>query len=1534
MGNFPQNTHPLVRDGRSQEDRRLEALDPAYVKLDDRSLEQILEFIYEYARQVNYYDRALDRKDWLAFFQDSVPFQIARIIRIDLNQLRVEYGTVSAILQREPDYPAFNSILDFLFDLANQINFWREKLEKDVSGLKEFLDGLINTNLSEALSRLIAFANAANVWQYRSKYNFFCFKQEIWKLGFKDFLAVDKEFAASALNSRKASETPASKFIPDYPVVGKKQSLAAGKSKLDELFGTFLEAMGQVQEEAKAKLRASIDNDEAHEPHLGLFFAFLEIFGLARNDLNQITKRHLDFYYQKVLQLKEKEAVLDKAHLVFEVSPLEEKYLLEKGTRFTAGEDDSGVEMHFELEDNIVVDKALIGSLKTIYLEQVPVRDNVGAMPQGAAYQVKGIFVAPEANSADGQGEAFKDENNRSWETVGEKVSKFVDEEKTSSRDNPQFKLHPFAKLGIILGSKALFLQEGQRTITLKFACARPEIEKMLGSFAHFEEAVKTQYALTDQSKKALEENGFDFYCLPRLINRWKNGLSQYKTEVVDPHAGLLSSPQRDLLVKYAERRSCFDVYLTIDGEWLLVPEVQIYTEPDGSDLFNLVIKMELDENQPPIIAFDPEAHGLNLNLAAPAVKLEFNHEFVPSGPIGTKGISLYNYFRFLKVLEVNCIVDARNVRDLVLQNNDGVFGADAPFLPFGADPQAGENFYIGSQEIFQKNLTSLRLHFNWGGLPEAPFWLHYLGYQPFPKLSSTYSDFDSMEELEKKVLATQVKPEDFSFELKLLKNRSWQNFTVPSRFELFDCHLADGTKVGRPFAERFFDFTLSPSPLAGSDIPEEIEELGVGSTAGFMRLSLKPVDFRHKEFPDLLSQHLTAQGLWATEIAQAEQATSPPSKSGFAPVVRVPDVVYLRIEEMVALLRIATFELKSWIANLQHLFDKHEEALDNALNAIETPDYSEIRSFISGVKTAIGNAKNKTDAILGLIAGDPNPLDSFIDPNNPSGKKISFNEYLAISFREIKECLHEELLSGNLNRLIEKLEACGAGKDRLHYINLGAASAALIAEEAESRPLACVENLIDIAGVLHQFYTYDAGKEIASSTYYTHHIPVPKEPYTPEITSMSIDYRAETGSNQVAFFHLHPFEGTFREHLLGTGADQPELLPKFVDEGALYIGVSELRPGSNLHLLFQMAESTADPFTEQAEVKWSFLANNNWLPLENGFEVLSDETNGLIKSGVIKLAIPAAITNNNTILPPELYWIKAAAPERAKAVSEAIAVHAQAARVAFINRDNDLNRLSGPLKSGSIAEAVESFDEISSVNQFYDSFGGRPKEKNITYYTRVSERLRHKGRAVTLFDFERLILENFPQIYKAKCITHTLGRMAGAEEDDHLAPGFVAVAVIPNLQDIQFANRFEPRATVALLKDIEKLIRKKTSPFVRLRVLNPDYEPVNFSGNIGFTEGTDENFFKDKLRRDVQEFLAPWAFDPVAQVAFGGSIFRSTVLKFVEERPYVDFVTEFAMFGLDKKNVPDIAAPSARSILVPGRINFEAIECCIPSNS
>jgi hypothetical protein len=252
----------------------------------------------------------------------------------------------------------------------------------------------------------------------------------------------------------------------------------------------------------------------------------------------------------------------------------------------------------------------------------------------------------------------------------------------------------------------------------------------------------------------------------------------------------------------------------------------------------------------------------------------------------------------------------------------------------------------------------------------------------------------------------------------------------------------------------------------------------------------------------------------------------------------------------------------------------------------------------------------------------------------------------------------------------------------------------------------------------------------------------IPNEPWTPVISSMALDYTATATFTDIDLIHLYPFAGTYKNEKIEL---RPALFPVFCDEGTLYLGLKDLVPGNNLNMLFQLAEATSDSESEDEPVHWHYLDNNVWKQLRTGFEVLDDGTKNLTTSGIIKFALPENMTRDNTVMPKGIHWIRASIEKNSKAVSETIGIHTQTIQVTFTNEaENDKLRLARPLAAGSISRLQVADTAVKSVTQPYETFGGMLPEAEGQFYVRVSERLRHKGRAIQPFDYERLVMEAF----------------------------------------------------------------------------------------------------------------------------------------------------------------------------------------------
>jgi len=455
--------------------------------------------------------------------------------------------------------------------------------------------------------------------------------------------------------------------------------------------------------------------------------------------------------------------------------------------------------------------------------------------------------------------------------------------------------------------------------------------------------------------------------------------------------------------------------------------------------------------------------------------------------------------------------------------------------------------------------------------------------------------------------------------------------------------------------------------------------------------------------------------------------------------------------------------------------------------------------------------------------------------------------------------------------------------------------------------------------------------------------------PSVPVALTISIDYTATqeiTVSSSVEtvfknrkarFFHLAPF-GEAEKHafLNPLSGYKVHLFPQFDFQkdgmtyesvAEFYIGISNLQTPQNLAFLFQVSDGTADPLSKKPDpgehIHWSYLRGNEWVTFAK--QHIEDATGELTKSGITTLAVPRDATSTNTILPTGKFWIRLAVAEKSEAICKLLSVAAQGMLTTYSDQGNDPEFPSKIVASGTISKLKVPDAAIKKVNQPFDSFGGRGKEISEDFYRRISERLRHKDRAITLWDYERIILEAFPKIYKAKCLNHTEYEPSesGAGIYRELAPGHVTIVTVPNQEQQNIRNPLRPYTSLGTLLEIELFLKKRLSCFVQLHVRNPKFEEVKTEFKVRFYEGFDDTFYVKKLQEDITKFLSPWAFPGGGSPSFGGKIYKSVLVNFIEEQSSVDYIADFKLrhkpggSSVFSKDLNAVEASTAVSILV-----------------
>ena len=487
----------------------------------------------------------------------------------------------------------------------------------------------------------------------------------------------------------------------------------------------------------------------------------------------------------------------------------------------------------------------------------------------------------------------------------------------------------------------------------------------------------------------------------------------------------------------------------------------------------------------------------------------------------------------------------------------------------------------------------------------------------------------------------------------------------------------------------------------------------------------------------------------------------------------------------------------------------------------------------------------------------------------------------------------------------------------------------------------------LDDSGYTLQQYLDDVNSSIKSTTItpgsgspppYT--IDTAALPPPPELmmTSFSIDYKA---SATITFDASAPFDNNLFYQIgqfgftrvnrslidaTATGIKKPTLLQDIENAGELFIGLQSAAPKMVVNILFQVSDGSSNPLRDMETVEWYYMsANNNWKQFTT--EYLVDNTNNFTQSGIVTFTLPADISDANTEHQPGLCWLKAAVKQYTDAVCKLITVQAQAARVQLVQDFDNGIEFRQTLPAGSISRLLVSDSAIKSISQPFDSFAGRIRETDGQFYVRVSERLRHKQRAITMWDYEHIILEKFQQIFKVKCINHAGFYMDnGTEVFCENYAGHVSVITIPDLNNNTNYNPLRPYTSVGLLTNIYNYLKTITSPFVKLHVKNPQFEEIQLDFKVQFYPGYQEDYYIALLQTEIEQFMCPWAFGGKTGISFGGVIYKSALINFIEERPYVDFVTCFKMNQFINRGQPgaktisdidEAGASTARSILV-----------------
>lgn len=417
----------------------------------------------------------------------------------------------------------------------------------------------------------------------------------------------------------------------------------------------------------------------------------------------------------------------------------------------------------------------------------------------------------------------------------------------------------------------------------------------------------------------------------------------------------------------------------------------------------------------------------------------------------------------------------------------------------------------------------------------------------------------------------------------------------------------------------------------------------------------------------------------------------------------------------------------------------------------------------------------------------------------------------------------------------------------------------------------------------------------------------MPNPPYTPQISRIVLNYRASTtisfqqthsqlsiaDSRRERFLHLHPLGC---ETMGNSDVKNIAMVPRYPAAGNLFIGLHASQLRTALRLYFYLREDSL-PMTKIAQtgLQWWYLASNRWRKMEQAC-ILDDSTFGFMTSGIVHLQVPEEIDQNNTIMPADLYWLAVSAEHGLERFCSLYSVFAQAIKVVW--SPDSGQKLAPTLAAFSIQRSHSLIPGLRRVLQMRSSFQGQAAESREQFRTRTSERLRHKNRALTAADYELLILEKFPQVFKVKCFSHLRSEQ---DPKQRMRPGHILIVPIPHLSPGGHANQ-KPTLSGHVIQEIQAFIRQYAPADARISVENPVYEDIQVRCTVKLKTAMASSRFAgryiEEMNQAICDYLSPWIAQGQQQ-HFGWTLQQHNIVAFLHELAYVEEVTAVSLLQI-----------------------------------
>ena len=331
----------------------LHDLDPDNLAIDDRNTEDLILYVKKLSKHVNYFNNTNNVEgDWSTFFSEET-FLLAEISNFEINKydlLRLkliknfdEFSTEDEMIKTLTDF------FSLIYSFFNNVNVWYIKALKNNLSIKS---SLIENELEQAI-------------QNKLKNHFHLFYSYV--LSFKEFNNLNISF--EEFNIIWDYKSVQKKNIYDDVDLSQSRHASAFK-KLILLYNPVYEVIFYLKSKSKIFFKKSYNENDNHNPQVGLLLSFLELFKYHQNEINNFTKRHLDYYFKDLLKQKPHPKKPDQVHVDIEIDENIDSLVIYEDEPLIAGQDENGDDIIYRTNHEIVLNNTKVSEISSLYVSR------------------------------------------------------------------------------------------------------------------------------------------------------------------------------------------------------------------------------------------------------------------------------------------------------------------------------------------------------------------------------------------------------------------------------------------------------------------------------------------------------------------------------------------------------------------------------------------------------------------------------------------------------------------------------------------------------------------------------------------------------------------------------------------------------------------------------------------------------------------------------------------------------------------------------------------------------------------------------------------------------------------------------------------------------------------------------------------------------------------------------------------------------------------------------------------------------------